>query len=318
MIQSILLPLVLTVSASANIAVEPVLTEAMLFATQVEAPHESSMALRTGTPLSILDTAASTGRFNTLATALTAANLTTTLQGPGPFTVFAPTDAAFAAFPSQRLNYLLQPQNVGALTSALTFHVVSGSLDANTVLGSPFVTTINGQRAEISSSLIQIEGANFLATDILCTNGIIHVIDKVILPEFRSVTRLTATTPGFGTLNAALTVTGLDVTLDSPGNFTVFAPTDAAFQALPAGVLDSLIANPAALSNVLLYHATAGRLYASDVLAMTSLPMLNMANATISVGQMGPMINNSMITITDIEVANGVVHVIDAVLVPRP
>ncbi len=232
--------------------------------------------------------------------------------------MFAPTDEAFAAFPPQRLGYLLDPQNVDALTSALTFHVASGALDANTVLGSPFVTTLNGQRAEVSSSLIQIEGVSFLATDIVCSNGIIHVIDKVILPEFRSVTGLTATTPGFGTLNAALTVTGLDVTLNSPGDFTVFAPTDAAFQALPAGVLDTLIANPAALSDVLLYHATAGRLYASDVLSLTSLPMLNMANTTISVGPMGAMINNSLITVTDIEVANGVVHVIDAVLVPGP
>ena len=320
MIQSFLLPLLLSAPQIAPAQPALLAADAAQAPVQNIAPRQTStsMAFGSGGQLSILDTAASTGRFDTLAAALNAANLTTTLQGPGPFTVFAPTDEAFAAFPPERLNYLLQPQNVGALTSALTFHVASGSLDSTAVLGSPFITTLNGQRAEVASSLIQIEGANFLATDIICSNGIIHIIDKVILPEFRSVTGLTATTPGFGILNAALTVSGLDTTLDAPGDFTVFAPTDAAFQALPAGVLDSLIANPTALSDVLLYHATAGRLYASDVLGVSTLPMLNMANTTISVGPMGPMINNSLITITDIEVANGVVHVIDAVLVPGP
>ncbi|MFT4543251.1 MAG: transforming growth factor-beta-induced protein [Planctomycetota bacterium] len=320
MMNFILLPLLISIPTVTTDVVHPVEAVAVLNSVITEAPDPSatSMALVTGGPLTILETAASTGRFDTLAAALTAANLVSTLEGPGPFTVFAPTDAAFAAFPQQRLNYLLQPRNVDVLTSALTFHVVSGAVDANTVLGSPFVTTLNGQRAEISSSLVQIEGSNFLATDIICSNGIIHIIDKVMLPEFRNVTGLTASTPGFGTLNAALIATGLDLTLNSPGDFTVFAPTDAAFQALPAGVLDSLLANPAALTDVLLYHVTPGRLYASDVIAVATLPMLNMADTTISVGPMGAMINNSLITVTDIEVANGVVHVIDVVLVPGP
>ncbi|MCL4140641.1 UNVERIFIED_CONTAM: hypothetical protein GTU68_009588 [Idotea baltica] len=133
-----------------------------------------------------------------------------------------------------------------------------------------------------------------------------------------SILDTAASTGRFNTLATALNAANLVTTLQGPGPFTVFAPTDAAFAALPAGVLDSLIANPTALTDVLLYHATPGRLYAADVLAVTTLPMLNMSNTTISVGPIGPMINNSLITITDIEVANGVVHVIDAVLVPGP
>jgi transforming growth factor-beta-induced protein len=278
------------------------------------APSELAM----GGPLSILETATAAGRFGTLAAALNAADLVTTLSGPGQFTVFAPTDAAFAKFDQARLSDLLQPENKERLTNLLTFHVAAGSLEANQVLSSSFISTVSGQRATIDPLNIEIEGARFLATNIVCSNGIIHVIDEVILPELRTVTGYVATDPNFSTLYTALQVAGLNDDLLTPGPFTVFAPTNAAFSALPAGVLDSLIADPAALGNILLYHVTSGRLYAEDVLAASSFTMLNNGTTTIGLSGGSAFINSSQITVTDVQVANGVIHVIDAVLVPGP
>lgn len=271
-----------------------------------------------GGGLTILETAAAAGNFTTLAAALNAANLTTTLEGPGPFTVFAPTDAAFGNVGPRRLEFLLDPNNIDFLTELLTFHVVSGNVDATQVLGSTFLTTLANQRADIDAGAVQIEGANITTTDIVCTNGIIHIIDDVIFPELRTITGLTASTPDFSTLFFALETAGLDDDLETAGPFTVFAPTNAAFDLLPAGVLDSLVANPTALGDVLLYHVTPGQLYAEDVLASSTLPMLNMINTNIAIVNGNPQINDSIITVTDVETRNGIVHIIDAVLVPGP
>jgi len=117
---------------------------------------------------------------------------------------------------------------------------------------------------------------------------------------------------------AALTAADLVTILSGPGPFTVFAPTNRAFNALPPGVLDSLINDPAALSNVLLFHATSGRQYADQVVNATGFTMLNNASTAITVNQSGVFIEGSQILVTDIETWNGVVHVIDAVLVPGP
>ena len=277
-----------------------------------------ALAAQPAGTLSILETAASTGRFDTLAAALTAADLVTTLSGPGPFTVFAPTDEAFAKLPPQRLAFLLQPENVDYLKTVLTFHVVDGNLDSTQVLGSPFITTLSGQRADVDAQNLTIDGAAIAVTDIVCNNGIIHIIDDVMLPELRTITQLTAMDDDFSTLNAALGIAGLDDDLDGPGPFTVFAPTNRAFNALPPGVLDSLINDPAALSNVLLFHATQGRQYADQVVNATGFTMLNNASTAITVNQSGVFIEGSQILVTDIETWNGVVHVSDAVLVPGP
>ena len=110
----------------------------------------------------------------------------------------------------------------------------------------------------------------------------------------------------------------LSEALGGEGPFTVFAPTNRAFNALPPGVLDSLINDPAALSNVLLFHATSGRQYADQVVNATGFTMLNNASTAITVNQSGVFIEGSQILVTDIETWNGVVHVIDAVLVPGP
>jgi uncharacterized surface protein with fasciclin (FAS1) repeats len=133
----------------------------------------------------IVDTAVAAGSFKTLAAALTAADLVTTLKGKGPFTVFAPTDAAFAKLPAGTLESLLKPENKAKLASILTYHVVAGNVKAADVVKLKEAKTVNGQSVKISvdGGKVKVDGANVVTTDIAATNGTIHVIDAVILPK---------------------------------------------------------------------------------------------------------------------------------------
>ncbi len=132
----------------------------------------------------IVETAVSAGSFNTLVAAVTQAELVDTLKSKGPFTVFAPTDDAFAALPKGTVEDLLKPENKGKLISILTYHVVPGKVLAADVKDME-APTVNGQTATllVSSNGVTIEGANVIKTDIETSNGVIHVIDKVILPS---------------------------------------------------------------------------------------------------------------------------------------
>jgi uncharacterized surface protein with fasciclin (FAS1) repeats len=133
----------------------------------------------------IVDTAVSAGQFNTLASALEAAGLVDTLKGEGPFTVFAPTDEAFANLPAGTLDSLLKPENRDQLTAILTYHVVPGKVMAADVVGLSEAGTVNGQAIdiEVDGDTVKIDGASVVATDIAASNGVIHVIDAVILPN---------------------------------------------------------------------------------------------------------------------------------------
>jgi uncharacterized surface protein with fasciclin (FAS1) repeats len=153
-----------------------------------EAPTEEAT---TEAPGDIIDAAVGAGTFTTLAAALAAADLVTTLQGDGPFTVFAPTDEAFAALPAGLLDALLLPENVGVLQAILTYHVVSGTvLAADVTTGD--VPTVEGSNIAVDTSMgVVLNGtANVTATDIMASNGVIHVIDAVILPPGLDVTPL--------------------------------------------------------------------------------------------------------------------------------
>lgn len=132
----------------------------------------------------IVDTAVSAGQFETLATALEAADLVETLKGSGPFTVFAPTDAAFAELPAGTLENLLKPENKDQLVQVLTYHVVPGRVAAEEVMKMDEAETVNGKAIEIdaSSGGVKVNDANVTTADIAASNGVIHVIDKVILP----------------------------------------------------------------------------------------------------------------------------------------
>jgi len=132
----------------------------------------------------IVDTAVGAGQFKTLAAALQAAGLVGTLKGPGPFTVFAPTDAAFAKLPAGTVERLLKPENKAKLTAILTYHVVPGAVKAEQVTKLDEAKTVNGAMVKVSTDhgKVMINDANVVKADIPASNGVIHVIDRVILP----------------------------------------------------------------------------------------------------------------------------------------
>jgi uncharacterized surface protein with fasciclin (FAS1) repeats len=133
----------------------------------------------------IVGIASSNADFETLTAALTAAGLVGTLEGKGPFTVFAPTDAAFEKLPAGTLENLLKPENKDKLVAILTYHVVPGSVKAADVVKLTSATTVNGQDVTIAveGGTVKVDGATVTATDIVASNGVIHVIDSVILPD---------------------------------------------------------------------------------------------------------------------------------------
>jgi uncharacterized surface protein with fasciclin (FAS1) repeats len=135
--------------------------------------------------MDIVDTAVSAGSFNTLVAAVKAAGLVETLKGTGPFTVFAPTDDAFAKLPAGTVDDLLKPENKAKLQAILTYHVVPGKVMAADVTGIDSAKTVNGQSlaVKVEGDAVMIDNAKVIKTDIVCSNGVIHVIDSVVLPK---------------------------------------------------------------------------------------------------------------------------------------
>lgn len=158
----------------------------------------------------IVTTAVEAGSFKTLAAALTAGGLVETLQGPGPFTVFAPTDEAFAKLPAGTLETLLKPENKGLLVGILTYHVVPGKVLASDVVKLQAAGTVNGQRVDIAvkDGVVQVDEANIVKTDIQCSNGVIHVIDAVIQPSSKNIPATADAAGSFKTLLAAAAASG--------------------------------------------------------------------------------------------------------------
>jgi transforming growth factor-beta-induced protein len=404
-------------------------------------------ALSAQTPKNIVETAIAAGDFNTLVAAVSAAGLAGTLSGPGPFTVFAPTDAAFAKLPAGTIEALLADPT-GQLTDILLYHVVAGKVMAADVVGLSSAVSVSGRVLPIDTrDGVKIAGAKVIVTDIECSNGVIHVIDTVMIPStpkysisdtgvagfvtylyngllgrnpdidgldywaggldskawaaddvvagmlgsseaqakisgysddmfikylyngllgrnasasevsewktvldagvsrmnaVRSFTRstefilvssgygvtpfsknldtipVTAVKAGtFNTLVAAVTAAGLAETLSGPGPFTVFAPTDAAFAKLPAGTVEALLADPTGqLKDILLYHVVAGKVMASDVVGLTSATTVLGQNVPIEIKDGKVYVGGAMVVVTDIMASNGVIHVIDTVMLP--
>ncbi len=265
-------------------------------------------------PGDIVDVAVADGRFNTLATALTEAGLVETLKGEGPFTVFAPTDDAFAKLPEGTIEALLA--DIPALTDILLYHVAAGEYMASDVIEMPVIQTAQGGSliVQVMDGKVMINGAEVIITDVFASNGVIHVIDSVVLPQ--DIVDTAVADGRFNTLATALTEAGLVETLKGEGPFTVFAPTDDAFAKLPEGTIEALLADIPSLSNILLYHVVAGDVRADAVVELESADTVNGAPVTIKVMDGKVYINDSQVIIADIVTTNGVIHVIDAVLLP--
>jgi uncharacterized surface protein with fasciclin (FAS1) repeats len=269
----------------------------------------------------IVDTAVAAGSFKTLATALTEAGLVDALKGAGPFTVFAPTDEAFAKLPKGTLDDLLKQENKGRLSAILTYHVVSGRVPAEKALKLTNAKTLNGQHIDlvVKNGGLTVDGAKVIKTDIECSNGVIHVIDRVILPNDKDIVATAQGAGFFKTLMSALTATDLSTVLQGDGPFTVFAPTDEAFSKLPKGTLDSLLKseNKEKLVSILKLHVASGRAFAADALAADKITTLQKEVVRVRLVDGKPRVNDANIVKADIDAANGVIHVIDTVLMPR-
>ena len=285
------------------------------------APAKTPASTNAAAQATIVETAIAAGNFKTLVAAVQAAGLVETLNGKGPFTVFAPTDVAFAKLPAGTLEMLLKPENKAKLAAILTYHVVPGSVKAADVVKLKYAGTVNGQRVDIKvdGAKVTVDGAAVTATDIACSNGVIHVIDAVILPVDGTVIDVAVKNGSFNTLVAAIKAAGLVETLSGKGPFTILAPTDAAFAKLPAGTLEMLLKpeNKKQLVEILTFHVVPGvAAYSDAVVKMTEVPTVLGSPVAVKVVGGKVMLNGATVVAADVEATNGVIHVIDTVLMP--
>ena len=257
--------------------------------------------------------AAGTTVHDSLVAALTHVDLVTTLQGSGPFTVFAPTDQAFTDAGIDLANFQTQEEK-DTLTQILLFHVFDGSVPASAVTDGMMAEMINGDKVAFTNdgTTVTVGGATVTQADVAASNGIIHVIDKVLMPP----TDIPTTASGTGihnTLVNAVVDAGLLSTLEGEGPFTVFAPTDQAFTDL--GV-DLSTLSQSELSDILLYHVVGAEVPASAVTDCMSADAANTQPLSFTVGESGVMVNDANVIMTDVISSNGLIHVIDKVLMP--
>jgi uncharacterized surface protein with fasciclin (FAS1) repeats len=271
----------------------------------------------------VVDIVVNSADHDTLEAAVVAAELADDLSGPGPFTVFAPTDAAFAALPAGTIEALLADPT-GTLAQILLYHVVGAQALSTDLSDGQSITTLQGEEVTVTIGMngVMINNATVVVADITATNGVVHVIDAVLLPPApqptTTVVDVIVNSEVHNTLEAAVVAAGLVETLSGTGPFTVFAPTDAAFAALPAGTVETLLADPTGtLTQILLYHVVGAQALSTDLTNGQTVETLQGQTVTVTINADGVFINDAQVTVADIVTDNGVIHVIDAVLVPQ-
>jgi transforming growth factor-beta-induced protein len=275
-------------------------------------------------PGDIVETAIEADEFDILVDAVVAADLVTALQAEGPFTVFAPVDAAFLALIAELGIDAADLLDYEYLADILLYHVIDGEYLSSDILavGEDFtIETLNGQFLEVTfvEGNVFVNGAQVIITDIITSNGVIHVIDAVLVPEL-DVVQTAALLPGFDILVAALVEAELVTALRGEGPFTVFAPTDAAFEDLLTALgitAEDLLADPD-LADILLYHVLMGEYVATDVVEAAPFVIETMNGNVIEITLVNGsvFVNGAEVIVTDVMTSNGVIHVIDAVLLP--
>lgn len=354
-----------------------------------QSASESSSLMANNSIFAVADSSKS---FHVLTGLLRLTNLDEVLKG-GSYTVFAPTDTAFASLPPETFRALLKPENRRTLIEILKYHVVAGDMTSSSLKSGAF-KTVEGANVDVSvgSTGVTVGGATVTQPDIKASNGVIHVIDKVMVPSAiatavtsmlgpnaltpRSFSELTssssssttissrstsmstdsssmrmsggsssmstgsssmrmnssstnansnlvavaASNNSFKILTAALKATGLDQKLASGGPYTIFAPRDEAFDALPEGVVEELLKpeNRDTLIKILTYHVVQGE-KSSSTLQSGATETLEGASVQVNVSSSGVMVNDAKVIQADIQASNGVIHVIDKVILPpRP
>ena len=270
---------------------------------------------------SVYDIVANSSDHTTLELAIDTCGLTSTLQGAGTFTLFAPTDAAFSALPQGTIAALLN--DLPLLTNILLHHALGDTVMSGMLSNGQVVTTLLGDdvTVTINSNGVFIDNAQVTVADIVADNGVVHVIDAVLLPApppTNSVYDIVANSMDHNILEFALDTCSLASTLKGAGPFTLFAPTDAAFSALPQGTIAALLNDLPLLTNILLHHALGDTVMSGMLSNGQVVTTLLGDDVTVTINSNGVFIDNAQVTVADIVADNGVVHVIDAVLLPAP
>ncbi|MBN2882430.1 MAG: fasciclin domain-containing protein [Clostridia bacterium] len=275
----------------------------------------------------IVDIASNDSSFSILVTALQTAELVEALQGEGPFTVFAPTDEAFASLLEALDITAEELLSQSGLADVLLYHVVQGKVMSTDLTDEMMAETLNGESIKVDlSDGVKINESTVTTADIEATNGVIHVIDTVLIPEGftldmeeeMSIVDIALADENFSTLVAALQQADLVSALQGEGPFTVFAPTNDAFAALLEALdisAEQLLLQPD-LAEVLLYHVVGGKVMSTDLTDGLTAETLNGESVTFDLDD-GVKVNMSTVIGADVEASNGVIHVIDTVLVPE-
>ncbi|KAL4217892.1 hypothetical protein ACF0H5_020671 [Mactra antiquata] len=258
----------------------------------------------------------------TLVKLVTDAGLADTLATGGPFTVFGPTDEAFNKLPREILERLMRDKTL--LADVLKYHVISGKVYSSQLsneLTAPSLLTDNGEAVKIRINIygqkVTADGSPVVLVDQNATNGVIHVVNRVMFPiPLRNIpTEITQEQRRFSTLLTAVTKANLVKTLEG-GPFTLFAPTNEAFAKVPAATLQKLLANVTALTDVLTYHVVSGTVFSAGLSDGEMPKTVEGKTVTVKIGSNGVMINDARVEEADLAVTNGVIHVIDTVLLP--
>jgi transforming growth factor-beta-induced protein len=272
----------------------------------------------------IIQVAKSDDQFSILVAAIEKAGLVSTLESSGPYTVFAPTNDAFNALFTQLGVSGLDDLSAATLKPILLNHVLIGSVKAADISTGYFATANktgpNTTYVKVfiqKSATVMVDQSKVTTADVIASNGVIHVVDKVILPA--SIVSHAINNPNFSILVQAVVKAGLVEALSATGPFTVFAPTNDAFNALFAKLKVSGISDLTAeqLTPILLYHVVSGNVTAGQVVS-GNVPTLNEGSSiNIVANSMGVKLNNnSNVIATDVQGSNGVIHAIDAVILP--
>ena len=264
---------------------------------------------------SIFDIVANSEVHNTLEAAILQTELEGTLSAPGNITLFAPTDAAFAALPSSTADLIFQNTNV--LETILLYHALSSTVLSTDLSNDLTVSTIQGLDliVRIENGAVFINEAEVTVVDIIADNGVVHVVDAIISPN-NSVFSIVVNSDEHTILETAIFEADLDETLDGEGTFTLFAPTDAAFAALPEGTLEAVLADTELLTSILLYHTLGIAVKSEDLSNNQTVTTLNGQDIIVRFEDDEIFINDAQITVRDFLANNGRLHIIDAVLLP--
>lgn len=281
--------------------------------------------VNTPQPKNIVQVASADSRFSILVEALNKANLASALQAEGPFTVFAPTNDAFEALFDDLGISGINDLDAATLTPILLNHVITGKVNSSQIT-TGYANSLNntapgGNSVKLfisKGSDVKVDGSKVIVADVAASNGVIHAIDKVILPA--SVVNHAINNPDFSILVQAVIKAGLVDALSAEGPFTIFAPTNQAFQELFNTLGVSGVADLTAeqLTPILLYHVVSGNVVAAQV-SNGNVPTLNEGKSlAIAVNGSGVTINsNTNVIATDVQGTNGVIHAIDTVLIPE-